>query len=446
MAANISIVGLGKLGCPLAACFASRGKQVIGVDLSTRAVEALNNGVALSYEPGLQELLNDSKDNIRATWDFNDAVHSSDVTFVVVPTPSKEDGTFDNRFVIEACRSIGQGIKSKSSYHIVVIVSTVMPGSTDSVIQEALEQSSGKSIGVDFGLCYAPAFVALGSVVQNFLQPDYLLIGQSDSRAGKELEILYRTICQTNPPVMRMNFVNAELVKLANNAFVSTKITFANMLSHICERLPNAHVDTVTSTLGLDSRIGVKFLKGGLGYGGPCLDRDNVALAAMAQGIGVDALLAKATDQANWQEVTKLVELVKLKRGVSTSVGVLGLAYKPNTDVIDASQGVMLVQALVKEGIRVVAYDPAANEEAKRVLSKSVVFADSADQCVRKTDVTVLTTPWKAFKELDPKAFSTNESSNHPKLLIDCWRMLDADKYSRVADYLPLGIGPVRSN
>ncbi|MBC8281708.1 MAG: UDP-glucose/GDP-mannose dehydrogenase family protein, partial [Chloroflexi bacterium] len=426
MGANVSVVGLGKLGCPLAACFASRGNQVIGVDMSARAVDALNDGVVLSYEPGLQELLNDSKGKIRATQDFNEAVDSSDVTFVVVPTPSKEDGTFDNKYVVEACHSIGQGIKSKSSYHIVVIVSTVMPGSTETVIQDALEQSSGKTSGVEFGLCYAPAFVALGNVVQNFLQPDYLLIGESDPRAGEELETLYRTICQANPPVARMNFVNAELVKLANNAFVSTKITFGNMLSHICGRLPDAHVDTVTSALGLDSRIGVKFLKGGLGYGGPCLDRDNVALAAMAQNIGAKAQLAEATDEANRQEVTKLVELIKSKRGTSSSVGVLGLAYKPNTDVIDASQGILLAQALVKEGIDVIAYDPAANDEAKRVLGESVAFADSADQCIRETDVTVLTTPWKAFEELDPNAFTGNGSSNHPKLLIDCWRMLDA--------------------
>ena len=340
MGSTVSIVGLGKLGCPLAACFASNGNHVIGVDMSAKTVDALNKGVVLSYEPGLQELLNGCKDNIRATQNFDDAVHSSSFTFVVVPTPTKQDGTFDNKYVVEACRAIGKAIKSKSQYHIVVVVSTVMPGSTEGVIRETLEQFSGKTSAVHFGLCYAPAFVALGNVVQNFLQPDYLLIGESDSKAGEELETLYRTICQANPPVARMNFINAELVKLANNAFVSTKITFGNMLAHICGRLPGAHVDTVTSALGLDSRIGIKFLKGGIGYGGPCLDRDNVALAVMAQSIGSKAQLAEATDEANRQEVTKLVELIKSKRDTSSSVGVLGLAYKPNTDVIDASQGI----------------------------------------------------------------------------------------------------------
>ena len=243
-----------------------------------------------------------------------------------------------------------------------------------------------------------------------------------------------------------MNFVNAELVKLANNAFVSTKITFGNMLAHICGRLPGAHVDTVTSALGLDSRIGVKFLKGGLGYGGPCLDRDNVALATMAQNIGANAQLAEATDESNRQEVTKLVELIKSRRRPYSSVGVLGLAYKPNTDVIDASQGILLAQALVKEGIDVIAYDPAANDEAKRVLGESVIFADSAEQCIRETDVTVLTTPWKAFEDLNPNAFADDRSENHSKLLIDCWRMLDAAKFSKVTDYVPLGIGPVRND
>jgi UDPglucose 6-dehydrogenase len=446
MGPTVSIVGLGKLGCPLAVCFASNGSQVIGVDQSAKTVDALNNGVILSYEPGLHELLNSCKDKIRATQNFDDAVHSSNVTFVVVPTPTKQDGTFDNKYVVEACRSIGKAIKSKSKYHVVVIVSTVMPGSTEGVIREALERSSGKTSAVQFGLCYAPAFVALGNVVQNFLQPDYLLIGESDPRAGEELENLYRTICQDNPPVARMNFINAELVKLANNAFISTKITFGNMLSHICGRLPDAHVDTVTSALGLDSRIGVKFLKGGLGYGGPCLDRDNIALAAMAQSIGTKATLAEATDEANRQEVTTLVELIKSKRGTSSTVGVLGLAYKPNTNVIDASQGILLAQALVQEGFHVIAFDPVANDEAKRILGESVILADSADQCIRQTDVTVLATPWKTFEDLDPNAFAVSESSSQQKLLIDCWRMLDASKFSITSDYIPQGIGPLRNS
>lgn len=446
MGSNVSVVGLGKLGCPLAACYAAKGSRVVGVDMDARAVDAINKGLAPSYETGLQELLDEAHGNFRATQDYTDAVQSTDVTFVVVPTPSGPDGTFNNEYVVSACQSIGAGLKVKDGYHVVVIVSTVMPGSTGGEIREALELASGKICGTDFGLCYGPAFVALGSVIRDFTRPDYLLIGESDPRAGETLENLYKNICTENPPAARMNFVNAELTKLANNAFVSTKITFGNMMAQICERLPDAHVDIVTSALGMDSRIGRKYLKGGIGYGGPCLDRDNVALAAMATSIGARALLAEATDQANRLEVDRLVALIKSKRDTSKPVGVLGLSYKPDTNVIDASQGLLLAQALVKEGFTVAAYDPAAMEEARKVLGESVHFTESAEECVQKSDVIVISTPWKLFKELDPRAFGFSESSDYRKVLIDCWRMLDADKYAPVTDYVPLGIGPTRSD
>ena len=445
MGLSISVIGLGKLGCPLAACFAAKGATVVGVDMDARPVDAVNHGLAPWFEPGLQEMLDQAGGNFRATQDYSDAVRSSDITFVVVPTPSEEDGTFTTEYVVNACQSIGQSIKEKSGYHLVVIVSTVMPGSTGGEIRETLELASGKSCGADFGLCYGPAFVALGSVVRDFLRPDYLLIGESDPKAGETLEGIYLNICEERPPVARMNFVNAELTKLANNAFVSTKITFGNMMAQICEHLEDAHVDTVTAALGLDSRIGPKYLKGGIGYGGPCLDRDNVALSSMATSIGAKAILAEATDHANREEMARLVALIKTKRDTSSSVGVLGLSYKPGTNVIDASQGLLLAQALVQEGYHVVAYDPAAMEEARQFLGESVLFADSAEQCIQRSDVTVITTPWKCFEQLEPGLFDVNGSSHPRKVLIDCWRLLDAAKFAPVADYLPLGIGPVQN-
>ena len=165
----------------------------------------------------------------------------------------------------------------------------------------------------------------------------------------------------------------------------------------------------------------------------------------MATNIGAKALLAEATDKANRQEVARLVALIKSKRDTSNSIGVLGLSYKPDTSVIDASQGVLLAQALVQEGFLVVAYDPAAIEAAKRVLGDSVFYADSIDQCIRKSDVTVIVTPWKCFEQLDPGAFDSNGTSKSRKVLIDCWRMLDAERFAATTEYVPLGIGPVHS-
>ena len=193
----------------------------------------------------------------------------------------------------------------------------------------------------------------------------------------------------------------------------------------------------------MDSRIGRKYIKGGIGYGGPCLDRDNVALVAMSNNIGAKALLAEATDQANRLEVTRLVELIRSKRDTSHSVGVLGLSYKPDTNVIDASQGLLLAQALVKEGFLVVAYDPAAMEEARQVLGETTQFVESAEKCIRKSDIIVICTPWKSFEQLIPETFDTVDQSRRPKMLVDCWRMLDPGKFAPVTEYVPLGVGPV---
>ena len=433
----ISVVGLGKLGSPLAACLAYKGHHVIGVDVNPSAVEAFNLGIPPGIEPGLEEMLASSSDNLRGTVDFADAVASSDVTFIIVPTPSDANGRFDNRYVLSACESVAMALAQKEAYHLVVVVSTVMPGSTDSEIKKTLEDRSGKTCGVDFGLCYGPTFIALGSVIRNLLQPDYLLIGESDEQAGIVLENLYRAFCDNDPSIIRMNFVNAELTKLANNTYVSTKITFGNMLSQMCERLPGAHVDVVTSALGLDSRIGGKFLKGGLGYGGPCLVRDNIALSALANEIGASARLSEATDKANQMEVHRLLALIKSKRTDSGVVGVLGLSYKPETDVVEESQGLILARELAEEGIPVVAYDPSAMEQAGKILGGMVTFANSLESCIKQSQVVVITTPWRQFQTLDTALFTPPGS----KVLIDCWRIVDNVEIKTVAEHVMLGVG-----
>ncbi len=436
---KISIVGLGKLGCPIAACFAHKGYDVIGVDRDSASVDAVNKGLSPIFEPGLQELLEQAKGDLRATLDCPEAVAGTDVTFVIVPTPSGPDGNFSNRFILEACRDIGEGLAAKQAYHLVVVTSTVMPGSTGGEVLRALEESSGRTCGVDFGLCYSPTFVALGSVIHDILNPDYLLVGESDTAAGEILQGLYRKLCDNDPPVARMNFINAELAKLANNTFVSTKITFGNMLSRICEQLPGADVDVVTAAMGLDSRIGAKYLKGGLGYGGPCLVRDNVALSALANRIGASAHLSEATHWANEQETGRLVALIQSKRTNGGSVGVLGLSYKPQTNVVEDSQGLLLAQTLASEDIPVVVYDPEAMNAARKQLDASVHFADSAEDCIQRSEVVVIATPWSQFSAIEPEMFGPSGA----RVLVDCWRIFDGTRFAPVVEYVALGVGPV---
>lgn len=435
---RVSVVGLGKLGAPLAVCLAYKGYQVVGVDLDESKRELFSKGIPPTFEPGLRELLQSVRGKLTVTDNYEEAVENSDATFILVPTPSDDRGTFSLRYVVPACERIGNALRRKPAFHLVVLTSTVLPTMTENEVKPVLEACSGKRCGVEFGLCYNPEFVSLGSVVRDLLRPDFILIGQSDTYSGDVLTSLYKQLCENNAPIARMNFVNAELTKLAVNTFVTTKITFANMLARICEQLPGANVDMVTSALGMDSRIGGKYLKGAIGYGGPCFPRDNAALAFLGRLIGSTATLAEATDAANRQEIQQLVKLVKSKLPANGVVGILGLTYKPNTDVVEEAQGLLLAQLLLAEGVSVAVYDPAGMTNAQRVLDGSVIFAATAQECIQSADVIVLATPWEEFKSLSPKELSRHSSR---RTLVDCWRVLDPKGYETIVEYIPLGVG-----
>ena len=425
----------------MAACLAAKGFPVIGVDVDARKVDALNRAQAPVFEPGLPELLQVAKTRLKATQDIPTAVLNSEVTFVVVPTPSEPDGSFSLRYVLQACEGIADALRKKSLWHLVVITSTISPSSMDNSIRPLLEEHSGKRSGIDFGLCYNPEFIALGSVIRDFLNPDFVLIGESDERSGQVLEGIYRQVCENNPPVVRMNFINAELTKLAVNTFVTTKISFANMLARICEKLPGADVDVVTKALGLDSRIGTKYLKGAVSYGGPCFPRDNLALIATAQKVGAPADIAEATDRFNRWQVKWLADFVQEHLPEGGAVGILGLAYKPGTDVVEESVGLLLARELREQRVRVIAYDPAGVENARRMSGDGVIFVNSPQACIDLSDIVVVATPWKEFRSL-PK--ETWERHSPPRVVIDCWRVLRGLEGCDGVIYVPLGKGGLR--
>lgn len=437
---SVSVVGLGKLGSPMVACLAEKGFSVVGVDINAAFVQAINDGKAPVQEPGLDEMLARNRDRIRATTDYADAVNHSDVTFLIVPTPSDASGRFSLDYLLSAIAQIGPALRQKEQFHLVVITSTVMPGATGGEVKAALEQASGKVCGEGFGLCYSPEFIALGNVIHDMLYPDFILIGESDPQSGAILESIYRQLCGPQPPVSHMNLVNAELAKISVNTFVTTKISYANMLSEICENLPDADVDVVTSAIGQDSRIGTKYLKGATGYGGPCFPRDNVAFGMLAKSVGATSAIAEATDTINRRQAGRLASHLMNHLSPGAIVGVLGLAYKPDTNVIEESQGVALVKELLANDFSVVIYDPLALENTRYILGDKPVYAASAQECVHKATAIVITTPSREFKELEPDDFA--DSSQQPKLLLDCWRILERDKFTPVCNYIALGVGP----
>jgi UDPglucose 6-dehydrogenase len=436
MSRKACVIGLGKLGAPLAACLAAKGLTVIGVDNDPRKIEAVNRQQAPVHEPGLEELMANTGGRLTASADIEAGVRDADITFIVVSTPSDPAGGFSLRYVEPVCQAIGRALAAKNQYHVVVLTSTVMPGTTGGPVRELLEKVSGKRVGGDFGLCYSPEFIALGSVIRDFLNPDMLLIGESDSRAGDFLQSLYAEVCENKPAVARMSFVNAEITKLAVNTYVTTKISYANMLARICEQLPGADVDVVTSALGNDTRIGAKYLKGALSYGGPCFPRDNLALAQLARQLGVPADLAQTVDRFNRAQISWLADLVQ-HRSEGTA-GILGLTYKAGTDVVEEAAGFLLAKELALRGVKVTVFDPAYGRNSTRPALEKVCFAPSAVECIRNSDVVVLATSWPEFGHIDAAQWAR---TSKPRTVVDCWRALKFLHDVPGVHYLALGMG-----
>ncbi len=408
---NSAVFGAGKLGAPLIAVLASRGYRVTGIDTDREAVNHLNFGRAPITETGLAALIEDNKERINAVHvsECGVAIGRSEVVFVVVPTPSQEDGTFSCDYVEDVAMKIGSVCGAMTGYRLFVLVSTVMPGDTATKFLRMIERTSGKTCGKDFGVCYNPEFIAIGSVIRNMLHPDFVLIGESDKEAGDKLACVHNSICP-DAPVRRMGLVSAEVTKLALNCYITTKISYANALSEICDKLPEADVHDVTDALGLDTRIGPKCLRAATAYGGPCFPRDNLAMIALAYGLGCVPSIPEATHAVNRRQTIRLITvIVEYLPRQNATIGILGTAYKVDTAITEESAGLAVIQGLQQQGRRVVTYDPQVS------LGTDM---PCAQKCVTGCDVIVIMLPYAEFVELDYTG----------KVVIDCWGILGEDR------------------
>lgn len=435
---KLSVIGLGKLGACTAACFSYKGFEVIGVDINRDFVDAVNSSRAPVYEPRLQELITASEGRLKATQDYKRALDESDVTFLIVPTPSRQDGHFSDRYLKDALRHLAEALgRSDKGYHLFVITSTVSPGCTEESLIPLIESVSGRKIGRDFGVCYNPEFIALGSVITDFLNPDLVLIGESDTKAGDILEEIYKEVCESDPHFGRMSIVSAEITKISINSYVTMKISFANTLAMICEAVKGADIDHITGALGADRRIAPYYLKGGLSYGGPCFPRDNRAFAAFAAKYGRSAPLAVTTDEVNRQQIDHLASgvLKLIPEGTNSIVSVLGLAYKPDTPVIEESPGIKLIEELLRQrDVEIIAYDPLAMDNARAHFGDDILYASSVRDCFANASICIITTQADEFKSIDSSFIA-----HDPTTIIDCWRMLDPSRFGDNVKYMALG-------
>lgn len=451
MIQKISVYGLGKLGCTMLACMAHKGWEVVGVDIKEEPVNSINSGKSPIYEPGVDQFIKDNKERIRATTDPIQAALDTDVSFIIVPTPSKKDGSFTNQYVEAAVKSIGTALREKSSYHLVVITSTVMPGSTESMV-ELLEDTSGKICGEHFGVCYNPDFIALGKIIHDFLNPDMILIGESDKGAGDILSDIHARLIYNSPEIHRMSFHNAELAKIGLNSYCVLKICFANIIGEICENMPTGDADQVLNAIGSDNRVGRKYFKQGLAACGPCFPRDNRALKQLSKSIGVDNTFAPISDEINdYHKKTRIPNLILniLHEKSSNEISILGVAYKENINVIEESASIELIKQLSSKGIIVRVYDPACKEVAQKELNDYpwVIFTDSAKECLKGASICFIGTPWDEFKNMTAQDFIVPMNSN--PVIFDSWGIYKGSEIeqSQNIDYRKIGkLSPDISN
>jgi UDPglucose 6-dehydrogenase len=439
---KISIVGFGKLGSALAAAFVSRHEIIIPIENPVRyawpfwvyafdkSSDAFTAPLQSTYpEPQVSELLSEAnaRGNLELhTMDNAAKITDTSVTFVIVPTPSLSDGSFDTNYCIEAMLSIGEAIKDKDAYHLVVLSSTVMPSDCETKIIPALELAAGRKLGDMLGFCYSPAFIAQGSVVDDFLDPDFVLIGGNELDAER-LKMIYEELNPSFPgeetQYALMSISSAEVTKLALNTYITLKISFANTLAVFCHRTPGAHVDDVTGAMGLDSRVSPKFFKGATGYGGPCFPRDGRAMikaldkAELWNGYAGIPYISVKINQVHVEFVGELAREVLPEDG---SVLVLGAAYKVGTPITEESFGLALADYLALARVEAMTIDPTLDG-----------WSDF-DALVRQADVIVVALPYTHFQHLPYQPGQT---------IIDCWRSLDPNDLPSGVRYVPLGVG-----
>lgn len=398
---KLSVVGLGKLGACMAAAFAQRGFNVLGVDINAEAVRKLNAGEPPVDEPLLAEAITAGRKRLRASTDAKEAA-ATDASFFIVPSPSLPDGSFSNEFLMRAMQPVAQAVKAaRKKNHLFVLSSTTTPGACRQVIIPMLEQQLGGKCGKDFGFCYNPEFIALGNVVRGLLEPDMVLIGESDPRSGDLLAGLFKKFNLNRPKIARMSITSAELTKISVNSYITAKISFTNQLRMIAERYADTNIHQILDAIGADSRIGHKYLRAGLSYGGPCFPRDNRLIAYAAREAGLSAPLAEATDAVNEMAKDQLAQQALACTKPGDTVAVLGMSYRPGTYIVEESAGLHIAQSLKRHGCRVVVQDYASTPQNSPSLLEFEYLADPAKlKSEKRLKAVLICCPWDGYRKV----------------------------------------------
>ncbi|MFC1711816.1 UDP-glucose dehydrogenase family protein [Patescibacteria group bacterium] len=418
---NISVIGTGYVGLVTASVFADLGNKVYGLDVDKNKIENLKKGITPFFEPGLKKLVLKNLKNKRLsfTTSYKKTIPNSDVIFICVGTPAKKNGDYDLSYVFSAAKSIGEALKK---YAVICIKSTVPP-STNSKVSEILK----KQTKLDFDLASCPEFLQEGSAINDAFNPNRVVIG-TDSKKAKD--ILIKLHKPFKAPRVICDVKSAQMIKYAANAFLATKISFINSIAHLSEEV-GANIDYVARGLGLDPRIGNKFLQAGLGYGGSCFPKDTWALIAYAKRLGYDFKFLKEVDNVNEKQILYFVKKIKKKLNgdlKNKTLTILGLSFKPHTDDIREARATELIKVLLKSKAKIHAFDPKAMDNAKKVF-KNVKFFKSPYKALEKSSALLIVTEWPEFAKLN---FAKIAKIMKEKVIIDGRNLLDSSKIKKL--------------
>ena len=396
---NIVIVGTGYVGLVSGTCFSEMGINVTCVDVDSRKIESLQQGVVPIYEPGLEEMVarNAKAGRLRFTTDLRECLDDVEVVFSAVGTPPDEDGSADLHYVLEVARTVGRNIRK----HVVFVTKSTVPVGTALKVKAAIQEELDKrGVEVEFDVASNPEFLKEGAAVEDFMRPDRVVVGVESERAREVMTRLYRPFMLTNDRMLFTDIPSAEMIKYAANSMLATRISFMNDMANLCE-LVGADVNMVRKGIGSDSRIGAKFLYPGCGYGGSCFPKDVKALIRTAEQNGYEMRVLRAVEEVN--DLQKRVLFEKLERRFGgelrgKTVALWGLAFKPETDDMREAPSLVLIDLLTAAGCSVRVYDPVAMEECRRRIGEKVTYCRDKYEAVVDADALLLVTEWKEFR------------------------------------------------
>jgi UDPglucose 6-dehydrogenase len=394
---NICVTGSGYVGLVTGACLADFGNRVRCVDVDERKIESLNDGKVPFYEPGLEEIVKRNMEKGRLTFstDVVEGIEGSTVVFCAVGTPMSKDGEADLSYVEMVARTVAEHL---NDYKIVVMKSTV-PSGTCNIVEGIIKENSKSGQPVD--VVSNPEFLREGSAVEDFMKPDRIVLGASNERALKVMKEIYRPLVLQDVAVVETDVRTSEMIKYASNAFLATKISFINEIANLCERV-GADVSTVSRAMGLDTRIGPRFLRAGAGYGGSCFPKDTHALVKTARKAGYELRVVESVIAVNRDQRYLMVEKIdKALGGVKgKTIALLGLSFKPNTDDLRDAPSLDMARELMKRGAEIKVFDPVSMDLAREIL-KDVKYCEDEFDAVKGVDATVFVTEWNEFRDLD---------------------------------------------